>query len=84
MGAEQPEVSRLRSRQRRLAQRRQNVLFVAAGAVQSDVNFAHLEAAHLEIDFAANLHDVQELQAESIEIPARILAQPVEREPQHP
>ena len=37
MFAEQPEVSRLRHRRRGLVQRRQIVLFVAAGALERDV-----------------------------------------------
>ena len=69
---------------RGLVQRRQIVLFVAAGAFERDVDFAHLKAADAKVDFAANLHHVRELQPQSLDIPARVLAKPVEREPQHP
>jgi hypothetical protein len=84
MFAEQPEVSRLRQRRRGLVRRRQIVLFVASGGFERDVDFTHLKAADTKIDFAAHLHNVRELQPQSLDIPARVLAKPVEREPQHP
>ena len=84
MFAEQPEISRLRHRRRGLVQRRQIILFVVAGACEGDVDLAHLKAADAKVDLAADLQNVGELQLQRINIPARVLAKPVEREPQHP
>src|SRR5712671_3740860 len=61
----------------------QIILFVVAGAFEGDVNLAHLKAADAKVDLAADLQNVGELQLQRIKIPARVLAKPVEREPQH-
>ena len=84
MLAEQPQISQLRHRRRGLVQRRQIILFVVAVAFEGDVDLAHLKAADAKVDLAADLQNVGELQLQRINIPARVLAKPVEREPQHP
>src|SRR5712672_807176 len=63
---------------------RQIILFVVAGACEGDVDLAHLKAADAKVDLAADLQNVGEFQFQRIKIPARVLAKPVEREPQHP
>src|SRR5260370_20121519 len=45
---------------------------------------AYHKAADAKVDLAADLQNVGELQLQRINIPARVLAKPVEREPQHP
>src|SRR6266446_4320391 len=84
MPAEQPEISQLRHWRPGLVERRKIILFVVAGAFEGDVDLAHLKAADAKVDLAADLQNVGELQLQRIKIPARVLAKPVEREPQHP
>ena len=83
MVAEHPEVSRFGHRDRGLTRRRQAILFVLAGAFDRDINFAHLEPADAKVDFTAYLYNVRKLQPQTLGIPARVLAKPVERESKH-
>ncbi len=82
MIAKHPLISRLRHRRLGVVRRRQDILFVVAGRRERDVDLAHLEARHTKIDLAADLQHVRELQPQRVDVPARLLAQTIERQPQ--
>ena len=74
MVAETPEVAELRHWRIDLVDDGQRVLFVDRAA-ESDVDLAHFKAADAQIDIVGDLEHIAELELQSIDVPARILAQ---------
>src|SRR5271156_2282311 len=81
MIAKCPKITRLRDRRLGL-QRRQDVLFVFACRRKRHVDLAHLEAGNAKIDVAGDLQYVRELEFQRVKVPARLLAEAIECEPQ--
>jgi hypothetical protein len=77
--SEKPEVAQLGDRRPRVVQR-QDVLFVVPGRVERDVDLAHLKAADAKVDFGTDLQNIGELQFQRVSVPARLFAQPIERQ----
>ena len=81
MVAETPEVAELRQWRINLVDDGQRVLFVDRAA-ERDIDLAHFKAADSQIDIVRDLKQVAELELQSIDVPARILAQSIERQAQ--
>jgi hypothetical protein len=79
-----PEVTRTGHRRGKSVNQGQRVFLTDAAIAEQNIDLAHLEAAEFKIGLRGKLQNFRELQRELLRLPRRILAEPIERQPQGP